>query len=172
MNVLFYGITLFIVAFLVHFTIWKIRHPKHHTIVLLVIFFLTLLVGIVLFFMLNISICKSCTALKTACQALEVSSLFIALTLAYIPTYSALKADSPSLIMVMSIAKEGSKGLDKDVFMKKMNDDILVIPRIKDLIRSKAIYLDGDKFKLTTKGLSSVKLFIFYRNILKVEKGG
>ena len=30
-----------------------------------------------------------------------------------------------------------------------MNDDLLVIPRVRDLITDKMAYIDGDKYRLT-----------------------
>jgi len=97
---------------------------------------------------------------------------FISLTLAYIITYSAIEADSPSLAIVLTINSAGSYGLEEEVLDKIMTNDILVKPRIRDLIIDKMVYVDGEKYKLTPKGLLLVRTFIFYRKILNTEKGG
>lgn len=158
---------------MIHLVLWKIRLPEHHTITLLVIFLFILSAGLVLFFIFFKPVCLSCGGLSTAiCEGLEIIFLFISLTLSYIVSYSALKADSPSLVMILTIAKSGAKGLDKDVFMETMTDDVLVIPRINDLLRSGSVYEDNRKLKLNNKGLFFTRLFLVYRKIMKAGKGG
>ena len=98
--------------------------------------------------------------------------VFIALTLGYIVTYSALEVDSPSLVMIMSIYNAGPDGLDKDIFDQTMTDEILVIPRLNDLIAHKMAYMDGDKFKLANKGILLVRTINCYRKLLKAGYGG
>ena len=87
-------------------------------------------------------------------------------------TYSAIEADSPSLVMVLSIAKTGKKGLEKKDFLSQMTDDIFVVPRIKDLSKDKMVYFDKGKYILTKKGRFFVMIFLFYRNLLNAPKGG
>jgi predicted transcriptional regulator len=88
-------------------------------------------------------------------------------------TYSALEADSPSLVMIMSIANAGITGLLKTQFEQRMTDDVLIIPRIQDLLRDQMIYEQEGKYKLTSKGLLFARIFIVYRHILNIsQKGG
>jgi hypothetical protein len=106
-------------------------------------------------------------------EYLQLSVLFISLSLAYIATYSALELDSPSLVMVMSIAKLGSRGLSTQDLIAEMSDDILILPRLKGLILEKLVYLKDNKYKLSAKGLIIVQIFILYRKILGIsQKGG
>lgn len=173
MNVFLYTIVLFIAAFLIHFVLWKLHLPTHHTIALLAIFLVTLAAGLALFFIFYRTVRPSCGGISTAiCESLQIVFLFISLTLSYIVSYSALKADSPSLVMILAIAKAGSKGLDKDIFLKTMTDEVLIIPRINDLLRSGSVYEDNHKLKLNNKGLFFTKLFLAYRKIIKAGKGG
>lgn len=87
-------------------------------------------------------------------------------------TYSALEADSPSLVMIMTIAKSGSRGLEKKIFEQKMNNEILLSPRIQDLISEKLAYVEEGKYKLTPKGLMFARIFSIYRKILKRSQAG
>ncbi|MEW6618875.1 MAG: hypothetical protein AB1422_05950 [bacterium] len=98
--------------------------------------------------------------------------MYISLAFAYIVTYPAIEADSPSLVMIMSIAETEPKGLDKGLFEQKMNDEILVIPRIKDLINSGLAYKDKTRYRLTPKGILISKIFIKYRRLLRRDKKG
>lgn len=173
MLVFLYDLILFFLAFILHLVLWKIHLPKRQTKALLQIFFGTLIVGIL--FLINISSfvpeAGDLIPQKTS-EYFHISLFFISLTLSYMITYSALEADSPTLVMVMTIEKAGQEGLDKKEFDQKLNDDILVKPRIRDLITDKMAYLDGEKYKLTSKGVLFARIFILYRRLLNAPKGG
>ena len=133
----------------------------------------TLIIGIL--FLSSISSFTSAVDDFTPQKTLEyihVCLLFVSLTLSYMITYSAFEADSPTLVMVMTIEKAGQGGLDKKEFIQRLNDDILIKPRIRDLITDKMAYLDGEKYRLTSKGVLFARIFILYRRLLKAPKGG
>ena len=174
MKVLFLGLIFFCAAFLMHFIIWKINLPKKQTKSLLLIFFGTFCIGIIalwgiltthfvnfaLFAPINLS------------EYLHVCLFFTSITFAYVVTYPAIEVDSPSLLIIMSIYKAGSEGFDKKKLYEILTDDILVKPRIKDLIVGNMIYMDMDKLKLTKKGIFFVRIFIMYRELINAQKGG
>lgn len=173
MKVLVGGMLLFCFAIGLQLIIWKIHLPRRQTKTLLRIFFSVLIFGFVVFLCLPyfypgfIKFCPS-----EISEYVHISFFFISLTLAYIITYSAIEVDSPSLLMINEIASAGLKGLDKTAFMRSMSDEILVKPRLKDLINDNMAYLDGDKYKLTLKGTVLAGVIILYRRILGLPKGG
>ena len=173
MRILLYSLLLFSTAFIFHIVLWKIRLPKRQTKVLLQIFFSTLIVGILFLISISsfISEAENIVPQKTS-EYLHICLIFISLTLSYMITYSALEADSPTLVMVMTIEKAGPEGLDKKEFDRMLNDDILIKPRIRDLIIDKMAYLDGEKYKLTSKGVLFARIFILYRGLLNAPKSG
>ena len=173
MKILLLSLILFFTAFILQLIVWKIRIPKRQTKVLLVIFFGILFTGLLAlkvspYLIPGLGI----YAPKYSLEYLHISISFISLTLAYMITYSAIEADSPSLVMIRAVAKAGSGGLDKKEFEKTMNDDLLVIPRVRDLLNDKMAYMEGDKYRLTPKGVMFARLFVFYRNLLNAPKGG
>ncbi len=173
MLVLLYGLLLFSLAFALHVVLWKIYLPKRQTKVLLKIFFGTLIIGIL--FLNSISSFIPLfydIALPKTLEYIHICLLFISLMLSYMITYSALEADSPTIVMVMTIEKAGQEGLDKKEFDQRLNDDILIKPRVRDLITDKMAYLDGEKYKLTSKGVLFTRIFILYRRLLNAPKGG
>jgi len=163
MALLIFGSLLFFVAFLIHILIWKFRLPKNHTNILLITFILTLVAGVVLLYNFK---------KFSIFEYLQLTFLFISLTLAYITTYSAIEVDSPSLRIVLKIAQCGFEGLDKEVLEMALTDDILVKPRIQDLYKDKMIRLEKDRYKLTAKGIFITRIFVFYRKLLNTGKGG
>ena len=174
MNILFYGICLILAALLIHFIIWRIHLPQNQTKALIKIFFGTLAVGIlVLWKFADYVLFFGISAPTEIYEYLHLSFFFISLTLAYITTYSALEVDSPSLLIVMDIAEVGSGGLDNNSLKQKLNDDLLLVPRINDLISGKLAYLDGEVYRLTRKGSYIARTFAAYRKLLrKAQKGG
>lgn len=103
---------------------------------------------------------------------LHIALLVVSLALFYITTYSAIEADSPSLVMAMNIAQEGLKGLSKEQLFQTVSDDILIKPRIIDLVNARLIYLDSDRYKITKKGAYFIRIFILYRRLINLPKGG
>lgn len=74
--------------------------------------------------------------------------------------------------MILKINEAGSKGFDKEIFERELTDDILIKPRVKDLLEDKMVYIDREKYKPTLKGILFVRIFILYRKLLNARKGG
>lgn len=173
MNVLVYGIVLFLVAFFIHLLFWKFYLPKHHTKALLKIFIATLLGGIVLAWAMPRGLASSYMPLpRSGYEYLRLSLFFISLALGYIATYSAVEVDSPSLVMILAIAKAGKAGLPQADLFKSMTDDLLVKPRLRDLVDDNMVCLDNDKYKLAPKGIFFIRTIILSRKVLRASKGG
>lgn len=163
MKILSLGMIIFCIAFLLHLMIWKIHVPKSHKRTLLQIFFATLLISfIILSFVTNLLII----------EYLHIFLLFVALTLAYITTYSSIEVDSPTLVIINAIVNAGKNGLEKNMLIERLSEEMLIEPRIKDLLADKMIYLSDKKYKLTKSGLWLAKIFTFYRKLLNADKGG
>lgn len=173
MKILFWGLTIFCLSFFLHLVVWKVCLPKRHTKILLEIFFGTLGISLVILQSTSSSFSKfDLFALHSFSEYLHLCIFFGSLVFAYILFYPAIEVDSPSIVMVLKISEAGSKGLDEDVFKQELTDDILIKPRIKDLLTDKMAYIEGEKYKPTLKGILFVRIFILYRKLLNVPKGG
>lgn len=172
MKVLILTPAIFILALAIHLAVWKLHLPKNQKRALLGIF-----LGIFFAALFGIRILSQFAVLaQISPQSLEYLQIFIfyiSLVLAYMVTFSAIEVDSPSLMIVENIASKGSAGLDKEELGRMMRDDLLVLPRIKDLVDDGIVYLESGKYKLAPKGVPIARLFIFYRNLMGIrEKGG
>jgi hypothetical protein len=173
MRILFWGSTLYITAFFIHLVIWKIKLPKRQTKTILQIFFAVLFVGILVLWNLpDNPVFWGMSPPVSIAEYIHISLFFISLTLAYMITYSAVEADSPSLVIVTTIANAGQNGLGKKKFDEYMNDNILVKPRIRDLLLNKMVVMDEDRYVLTPKGALFARIFIIYRKIMNVSRKG
>ncbi|MBF0472984.1 MAG: hypothetical protein HQK93_04535, partial [Nitrospirae bacterium] len=93
-------------------------------------------------------------------ELIHISLFVVSLTFAYIITYSAIEADSPSLVMIIAIADAGINGLSVERFHEMMSNDLLVVPRLNDILRDKLAYKDeNDKYILTKKGKIFAQIF-------------
>lgn len=159
MNVLFYGTLTFFIGLLIHLTIWRICLPKRNRAFILVnVFFWTLVLGIIM--------------LKGVPGYLDYIVLYCSLAAAYIVSYPAIEADSPSLAIVRNVAKAGGSGLDKSELRRAITDEILVVARIEDLLNDGLIRMDSGKYILTSKGRFLAGVFIWFRRLLNAPKGG
>lgn len=172
MKIFFWSVLSLAIAFALHLVVWKIRLPLRQTKAMLLIFFGTQLTIMVFWAANPAFVLLGVTAPTQCAEYLHIALFFTSVTLAYMITYSALEADSPSLIMALAVARAGAKGFPKTTFDATMTDDILVKPRIEDLLLDQMAYLEGGKYRLTRKGILFARVFILYRNLLKAHKGG
>ena len=173
MSVLFYGMIAFSLALAAHFIIWKIHLPKkNQSITLLEIFFVVLFIVTLIFIKNSNFALLGIRPPQGFVEYISFFLLYVSLTLAYIATYSSVEVDSPSLVMVLNIAKMLPEGIEKEKLFTLMNNDILVIPSINDLIKDNMITVDKNTYKLTSKGSLFINTIIFFRRILKIPKGG
>lgn len=162
MNVLYFVIVVFAVSFIVHLIYWKIRLPEKQTLALIKIFY-------------SMWIAAGIGLLLTSGNALLLGHSFIvysSLVAAYIITYSALEADSPSLLIIKKVFEAGEKGLEPIELKSFLNDDRLIRPRLKDLVRDDLARIEDDRYFITSNGRTFIKLFISFRNLLGLSKGG
>ena len=132
MNVLLLSLVSFGLAILAHLIVWRIHLPRRQTRSLLIILFgvSALVIGS------TFPASRAGLIATVEYPALIQSALFcISMSLAYTITYSALEADSPTLVMIRAIADAGPEGFDKERLFQTMTGDVLVMPRIDDLLR-------------------------------------
>ena len=172
MNILLSGLFLILLAFLIHLVVWKIHLPKRQTPALLGIFFGAYFFAILFFELILPTQYHSSLLPQGFLEYIHVFLFFTSFTLAYIITYSAIEVDSPSLVVTLKIAEAGAEGLERSKLIETMNDDVLVRPRINDLIADKMAYIEGNKYKLTSKGFLMLSVITLYRKMLNEGKGG
>jgi hypothetical protein len=163
MSVLISGSLLFAIALLMHLAVWRLRYPRNPIKTLILLFGAVLLFGIIFLFLY---------ASYTAIQYLHIVLLFFSLFVCYLITYSAIEADSPSLVIVSRIARAGKEGLPSESIKESLGDDLLIEPRLKDLVDARLVDLSGPAYKINEKGRLFVLPFVVFRNFLGLGKGG
>jgi len=173
MKVLLWGFTSFFLSFIIQLILWRIHVPQKQTKVLLFIYFGTLVIILLglrsEFFLSPRFISFGPTNVLDYFQIFILTSSLI---FSYIITYSAIEADSPSLLIVREVADSGPDGLSEEKLKALLNNDFLIVPRLWDLVVDKMVYLQGDRYRLTFKGLFIAKIFVLSRKLLNAPKGG
>jgi len=163
MSVLISGSLLFVLAFLLHLAVWRLHYPRNPIKTLVLLFGTVALAGIIF-----LSFYVSYTVVQYAHIALFFFSLFIC----YLITYSAIEADSPSLVIVLRVARSGKQGLLSEGIKESLGNKLLIEPRLKDLVEAGLVDLSGSTYKINAKGRLFLAPFIIYRNFLGLGKGG
>ena len=174
MTVLILGFSLFSISLLLHIVIWRFSIPKNQRRrVLLIIFLSILILGMIIihFVDIRIGLFKINNPLLMV-NIIHIVLLYMALTLAYIVTYSGIEVDSPSLVIIHIISENDKEGIPLSQLYNYLNDDILVKPRVDDLIKDDMAIKVDDKYFTTYKGANMARLFNLYRKILNVSESG
>jgi hypothetical protein len=174
MMVLAWGLALFAGAFGLHLAIWRVRLPRRQTRALVMLFLGLLAAGELAFWLVtSLAGGRGWAALPDQpAQWLGIAVLTASMAMAYITTYSAMQVESPSLLMVLAIAKAGPQGLPPERLQSVLSDDLMVRPRIRDLVRDGLVVAADGRYTITGKGRRLVGIFRAYRDLLGAAKGG
>ena len=173
MTVLVCGVVLFISAFFLHILIWRVSKPTNPIKTLILLFSFSLLFGIVLLMSFS-NLCPDALWLPYgAIQYLYIVILFFSLFFSYLLTYPGIEADSPSLLIALKIAQTGKSGLPVEELKCLLGgDNILVLPRLKDLVDAGLVNLENGRYIINKKGALFILPFVAFRNFLGLGKGG
>lgn len=105
---------------------------------------------------------------------IEWSAIYLihfALSSAYILSYPAVEAASPSLAISLIIGDSGRQGVLYEDLLHHFNSKILLQPRIKDLMDAKLITESNGCVNITLRGIILIRPFIFIRRLLGLPIG-
>jgi len=172
MRPLLWGIACVAISFAIHIILWRWRLPERHTRILLILFLAPpfALAGCSL--IVGRHYAAALRLLVAPAECFEVVLFDIAFALAYIITYSAIEADSPSLVLTTAIADAGPAGALESDLVKLASDDVLIRPRIADLLRDQLVISHDAGFAITAKGRRLVRIILLARSLMGAGKGG
>ncbi len=163
MNVLILGVLFLGVALLLHLLIWRLRLPRNPIKALVCLFSSVIMLGII--FLASFKLCSFV-------QSLHIILLFFSFSIAYLIIYSAIEADSPSLVIVSHIFKSGKAGLSKSMLKELLGDNLLIEPRLRDLVNARLADFNGKTYKINNNGRFFILPLMLYRSFLGLRKGG
>jgi len=167
------ALALFTGAFLLHLTIWRFAPPSATARTLVRTFILGILGGLLLILAAAWSLPAFAAWLPSdPFGVLQALLLALAFAAGYVMTYPAIEVESPTLVMVRAIARSGDEGLARATLFDQLNDEVLVAPRVRDLV-SEGLATERDgRLHLSGRGRSLVNLFLIWRRVLGAKAGG
>jgi hypothetical protein len=155
------------VAVLVQLIIWRVRLPQRQSQAIARIFAATFVIEL-----------AAVAALRPSFLAASFSVYvyatfaYLILTLCYIITYTAVEADSPTMLIMDRATAAGAQGITRQFLREELTDEALVWNRVEDLAGDGLIRDAGRRYDLTGAGRALVRIFIFQRRLLRLGKGG
>ncbi len=167
------ALVLFAGAFLLHLIRWRIAPPSATARALLLTRVFGILGGLVLVLLMAWILPGLARLLPLdPFGILQAILLSLALAAGYVMTYPAIEVESPTLVMIQAIARRGDEGLARATLFEQLNDEVLVAPRVRDLLsEGLAVERDG-RLHLSARGHRLVNLFFIWRRVLGAREGG
>ena len=167
-----WGLGVFAVAVVIHLVVWRLLKPIHQYTTLLGLY-LAILVATSLMMLAGLVAGDARAWIPaTLLDYLTFATLYIALALAYTSTYSAVQADSPSMLLLLMINDSGERGVAGEDLYEQLGDDVLIVPRVDDLVTGGLAVRDGSRYVIEPRGALLASVHIGYRALLKMGKGG
>ena len=162
----------FVLLIVVQLIVWRVRRPGHYT-ALSIVSLIALAASATTFHALSrVTVGALGFLPETVLDYWNFLMLYGSLTLAYMITYSAVQADSPSMSILLLIDQAGARGATAVDLVGKLGDEIVVVPRLHDLLIGRLARLGGGRYTVTPNGAFLARSYIAYRALLKMEKGG
>lgn len=156
-----------------HLAVWRIRRPAGQYVGLFSVCLVVLVASVGSFYALqSVTIGLAPLVPATAFDYLNFMMLYTALALAYIVTYSAVQADSPTMTILLRIEQAEPSGLTLEEMLDGLGNQVLVMPRLNDLATGKLVSLHRGRYVIGSRGALLAKTHSLYRVLLKMEKGG
>lgn len=173
-SILLTGTFVFIICLFLHIIIWRWRYPKKRNVALFLIFIIIPTICIIAIIGINYFIFLS-EGIKSIHFAtsdwLAVYLLHFALSLAYILSYPAVEAVSPSLSILLMLGASNHHGMLCEDLLHVFDDEVVLEPRIQDLIESGLVVKSDGYLTVTLHGSTFVKCFILLRHVLGLPIG-
>jgi len=165
------GALLSALPILLHWGLWRIYLPQRQTRAIVLLTLATDGVSLLLLAWQQGTLTGAAEAPPPVVY-LHIALFMFALLCSYVITYSALEADSPTLVMVKMLYEARPEGLEKQRFLSMLNDEALVLPRVRDLERDHMAEVVDGRYVLTPKGQLMAKGFNLFARVLGIGLGG
>jgi len=146
--------------FVVHLVWWRIALPRRQRAVLLGLF---LLGGFALAPVIALLLGWLGFGALSFVQWLNVGLAVVAFALAYVVTYSALEADSPTLSLVRHIASGGAEGMREEQLCEFMASRPFVGARLSALVEEGMVHERDGRIHLADHPYTLFKMVLLHR---------
>ena len=184
LSVIFFGIGLFLTAFVIHILIWRIVKPSKQMLWLTIVFIVLPICGWIIFSTLTGAHSEDGTGwTATPLNTFLILLLNLLLSAAYIMSYPPIQAGCPSLKIILAVNASRAEGMTADAIHRIFSEDILVSERLEDLVNDGLIFvkrdttgddllsLKNETIVISWQGYIIAHMFALYRRILNLPFG-
>lgn len=162
------GVAVFLACLLVHVLVWNLSYPRNRPLALFAIFLIT--PALVFFALMALDGNEGLPFDMTLTDWLAALLLHYSLSSAYILSYPAVEAISPSLAIALLVGTS-PKGLRHNDLSGMFKNDILLGPRINDLLETGLAKEENGWLTLTPKARVLIGFFVLFRKFLGLPTG-
>jgi len=166
MKVFAFGLGLFLVSIVLQIIVLRIRIPRRQMTFLFNVFSIVLILGVSANLILLLLGVAPTDGLLSVREALHAVLFFVSMFLAYLLAYSAVEADSPSLLITMTIYRAGSEGVEEGQLMKSLDMDRFFESRVTRLIEDRMIEKSDGRYRVAPKGRLAMNIVVGYRRLM------
>ena len=160
MEILSSAVFLFLIGTLVHVLWWRIKLPSAQTMALLKIYAGTFLAWLGLW-----GSGQECFWIYSLADLIQCTLLYVAILLAYIVTYSAVEAESPTLTIMMIVHEGPAAGTRLDQIHAYVDRHPFLRARLDALLSSGALVIEDDVIKVGRSPSVPLRLVMEYRTL-------
>jgi hypothetical protein len=168
--ILLTGLLSFSFCLALHVGVWRVARPRSDVWGLFTIFLIA--PAVLALLVLAAATIFPGTGLPDALEIAAMLLLHWALSSAYIQSYPAAQARSPSLEIAYAVVKSMPRGLSRDELLATVNMETLVQARVEDLVTDRLIRAEGERYVLTPVAAGLVRLFLGLRALLGLRNQG
>lgn len=169
-GVLLAGFVSFSCCLAVHVGLWRVARPRSDVWGLFTIFLIAP-TGLALLVLAAATVFPG-AGLPDALEVAAVLLLHWALSSAYIQSYPAAQALSPSLEIAYAVVRSRPRGLSREELLASLNTEALVQARVEDLVADGLIRGEGDRYVLTPVAAGLIRIFLGLRALLGLRNQG
>lgn len=166
MKVFAFGLGLFLLSIVLQIIVLRIHIPRRQMTFLFNVFVVVLILGVSVNFALPFLGVVSTGEALSVPEAMHVVLFFVSMFLAYLLAYSAVEADSPSLLITMTIYRAGSEGIEEGQLMKSLDMDRFFESRVTRLIEDRMIERSDGRYRVASKGRLAMNIVVGYRRLM------
>jgi hypothetical protein len=156
------GLGSFVLGWILHLIIWRIRRPEAYPIWLPLILFVAFAFAAVVY-LINFSGSTFSENVEVLVSALLLQAV---LTVGYMMGYAGIIEYSPSAEVLYAVAAYPDGVSEKDLNVTSLTDEFLVGKRLSHLVAAGMVRQDKDRFSIEPVGRLIVNFTIVYRRML------
>lgn len=161
---------LFTACFVLHVLVWRVRLPRRQLPTLLLLL-------LVVFPPLVLGACALVPALRAHLPSdapgwILVATFHLGFSLGYAVTYTALEEDSPTLCLLLHVARAGSAGLSTTETRAFLLQGGVLEQRLRSAYAGDLLLEREGRLHLTPQGARLARVFLLAQRILGLPVGG